>query len=512
MTRVLMGDFSALHRLGFEDILRVDGIELVETAGADVVGPAGRGAARRHRPRSRPAATPSTSSSGSCTSSRRSRSSPARRPADDARLPAAALRRVLHNRSRSRAADQRDPGLTHRGVVPVAASYGAPGVYIEEQPSGSMPIEGVGTAIAAFVGFTEKLRRRRGRPDRPGRREAAAGHQLAAVRAGLRRLRARRDAAARRARLLRERRQRRYIVRIPSTGRRRRTADATLTLPAADRPEVESLQHLGAEPRPAHRGRGRPAAACGRRPRATAREQRRQRQDYTLRVYEDGALREEIGGLQFSGKSPRTLEKLGQRAVQVRAHRGPAGAGRLARRTGARRRPLPAGDAAPVTVAVTPADLEGSARDRTGYQGLAIAENVTMVAIPDLVTVATGDDGTRRRGDLPRRAEAAHRLVRGQPHTDGDPRHRRPASTPPARWSGARGSARDSAFAALYYPNVVVSNPLARPGATNGELFLTVPPSGPRRRRVGPDRRAPAACGRPRPTRRCAASSGSRTT
>ena len=36
MTRVLMGDFSALHRLGLEDILRVDGIELVE-AGADVL-------------------------------------------------------------------------------------------------------------------------------------------------------------------------------------------------------------------------------------------------------------------------------------------------------------------------------------------------------------------------------------------------------------------------------------------------------------------------------------------
>jgi len=38
MRRVLMGDFSALHRLGFQDILRVDGIELIETAGADVVG------------------------------------------------------------------------------------------------------------------------------------------------------------------------------------------------------------------------------------------------------------------------------------------------------------------------------------------------------------------------------------------------------------------------------------------------------------------------------------------
>lgn len=38
MTRVLMGDFGALHRLGLEDILRVDGIELMETTGTDVVG------------------------------------------------------------------------------------------------------------------------------------------------------------------------------------------------------------------------------------------------------------------------------------------------------------------------------------------------------------------------------------------------------------------------------------------------------------------------------------------
>ena len=36
MTRVLMGDFGALHRLGLRDILRVDGIELLE-AGPDVL-------------------------------------------------------------------------------------------------------------------------------------------------------------------------------------------------------------------------------------------------------------------------------------------------------------------------------------------------------------------------------------------------------------------------------------------------------------------------------------------
>jgi len=37
MTRVLVGNFSALHRLGFEEILRGDGIELVQTNEVDVV-------------------------------------------------------------------------------------------------------------------------------------------------------------------------------------------------------------------------------------------------------------------------------------------------------------------------------------------------------------------------------------------------------------------------------------------------------------------------------------------
>ena len=49
----------------------------------------------------------------------------------------------------------------------MAATYGAPGVYIEEQPSGSMPIEGVGTAVAAFVGFTETYNADEGDPTDP---------------------------------------------------------------------------------------------------------------------------------------------------------------------------------------------------------------------------------------------------------------------------------------------------------------------------------------------------------
>ena len=35
-------------------------------------------------------------------------------------------------------------------------TYLSPGVYVEEVSSGSKPIEGVGTAVAAFVGFAPK--------------------------------------------------------------------------------------------------------------------------------------------------------------------------------------------------------------------------------------------------------------------------------------------------------------------------------------------------------------------
>ena len=34
-------------------------------------------------------------------------------------------------------------------------NYLSPGVYVEETPPGSRPIEGVGTSVAAFVGFAE---------------------------------------------------------------------------------------------------------------------------------------------------------------------------------------------------------------------------------------------------------------------------------------------------------------------------------------------------------------------
>jgi len=37
-----------------------------------------------------------------------------------------------------------------------SGSYLSPGVYVEEVSSGSRPIEAVGTAVAAFVGFARR--------------------------------------------------------------------------------------------------------------------------------------------------------------------------------------------------------------------------------------------------------------------------------------------------------------------------------------------------------------------
>src|SRR5256885_13793656 len=49
----------------------------------------------------------------------------------------------------------------------MAATSGAPGVYVEEKPSGSMPLQGVGTAVAAFVGFTRTYNPDAGDPSDP---------------------------------------------------------------------------------------------------------------------------------------------------------------------------------------------------------------------------------------------------------------------------------------------------------------------------------------------------------
>jgi hypothetical protein len=370
----------------------------------------------------------------------------------------------------------------------MAASYGAPGVYIEEQPSGSMPIEGVGTAVAAFVGFTERYDRDRGDPTDPAgvkpqlvtswpqyERVYGGFVQGAMLPHAVRGFFENGGSAA-------------YICRIPgATGENGDGGRPTLSVPTAENPQNPSMRLSAVDPRanleievvpppaPAEGDGAEGASSNG--------------SEYTLRVYEGGTLREELGGLQFSGRSARTVEKtVNERSKFVRIELQPLQGATLAERVpAAGRYPL---QAPPVSaISVTPADLVGSESDRTGYQGLAIAENVTMVAIPDLVTVATKEDGTvdeemflGAQKQLIDWCEASHNKMAILDVPPGL------NATRALEWRSRL--ARDSAFAALYYPNVVVSNPLARPGERGGP-----------RHRPARDRRDERRAGPPEPRR-----------
>jgi Bacteriophage tail sheath protein len=359
----------------------------------------------------------------------------------------------------------------------MAASYGAPGVYIEEQPSGSMPIEGVGTAVAAFVGFTERYDSEQGDPTDPTgvkpqlvtswpQYERVYGGFVrgAVLPHAVRGFFENGGSAA-------------YICRIPGAGGSDR---ATLTLPAAENPQTTSMQLSAVNPGAQLEVEVVPpsaAAAPADAENGDSGTAGNGSGEYTLRVYEGGQLREELGGIQFSGRSARTVEKtVNDRSKFLRIELTPLQGASLAERIPAAGRYTL--QAPPVsTGSVTPADLVGNESDRTGYQGLAIAENVTMVAIPDLITVATGDDGSideelylGAQKQLIDFCEASHNKMAILDTPPGL------NATRALEWRSRL--ARDSAFAALYYPNVVVPNPLARPGATNGELYLTVPTAG----------------------------------
>ena len=171
---------------------------------------------------------------------------------------------------------------------------------------------------------------------------------------------------------------------------------------------------------------------------------------------------------------------------------------------------LPAGsypiEPAPATpVAVPGRAFAGSETARKGINGLVIAEDVTMVMVPDLVTAATKDDGSVDL-DLWKTVQLA--LIN---HCEGQANRMAILDAPPGmtpqqikEWR-SDVAMYDSQFATLYYPWIKVttrSRPTATPRSSSRRA-VTWPAS-------GPAPTTPAACGRHRPTRSSAARSTSR--
>jgi phage tail sheath protein FI len=125
-------------------------------------------------------------------------------------------------------------------------------------------------------------------------------------------------------------------------------------------------------------------------------------------------------------------------------------------------------------VPVTSRGFAGSESARTGINGLTIADEVTMVMVPDLITAAKKPDGTPdlNMWKAVQTALIGHCELQGNRMAVLDSP---PDMTPQQIKEWLEGVAMyDSQFAALYYPWIKVENP----AASNGDSEIFMPPSG----------------------------------
>ena len=344
----------------------------------------------------------------------------------------------------------------------MATTYAAPGVYVEEVPSSERVLTAAPTAVAAFVGFTE-----RAPTDDPNDPQGMAprlvtswsqfeslygsfapGCMLPLAMYGYF---ANGGAIA-------------YVCRVPNTDPS--GLPSSLELPAADRALGNPLQVESVDPDAniaiaistdddGDDGEDGPAS-------------------FTLTVLADGEEAEQYPNLTFGGeRDVKTVVNEASTKVKVKLDLDESvdlsnqlellkpGQYQLAK-------------AEPRKVPVTGRKFAGSESARTGINGLAIADEVTIVAVPDLITAATQDDGSidLNMWKAVQTALISHCEQNGNRMALLDPP---PGMTPQQikEWR-SEVAMYDSAFATLYYPWIKVDNPIGSNG--NAEVFI--PPSG----------------------------------
>jgi len=350
-------------------------------------------------------------------------------------------------------------------------TYHSPGVYVEEVSSGSRPIEGVGTAVCAFVGFTE-----RGVPNQPtlvtnwtqyskafggfvdGAHlpQSVYGYFLNGGGAA-------------------------YVVRIGATD-----ADAGEQASADGRVDGDGTP-LGS----AARGEL-PAAGDGDRPALRARAlatgeggndlavevadaSDTGEELFKLIVSQDGREAEVFDNLSLR-RGPRqaaTVVKEASRLISLDEVKGasalvPVKGARVVLSGGASSSPalVPQG---PAPVRISPADYVGDTADRTGFAGLEAIENVTMLCVPDLMAAYQRGAVDLEGVKAVQLAMIAHCELMAE----------RVAILDPPPGLGAQQvrdwrmdtAGYDSKYAALYWPWIKVMDPL------KGRPTL-IPPSG----------------------------------
>jgi uncharacterized protein len=341
----------------------------------------------------------------------------------------------------------------------VATTYLTPGVYVEEVPSGMATLAAGATAVAAFVGFTAKAPKDdpndpQGLKPRlvtnwtqfeqlyggftPGAMLPHSvygyfnnGGSLA------------------------------YIVRVPHTEPAKQSG--VRALPAADRSIGPALEVTTVEPNADI------AVAVTPEPPADGAKDD-QPPTFRIDVVEGGKTVESYPKLTLAGA---------EAAINAASKRVKVATKVDTKKLAADLASVPAGlyqiEPAPATpVAVPGRAFAGSETARSGINGLVIADDVTMVMVPDLVTAARQADGTV---DLNLWKTVQLALIN---HCEGQANRVAVLDAPPGmspqqikEWR-SDVAMYDSPFAALYYPWLKVSNP----AATNGDTEIMVPPSG----------------------------------
>jgi phage tail sheath protein FI len=342
-------------------------------------------------------------------------------------------------------------------------TYTAPGVYVEEVPSSQKVLSAAPTAIAAFVGFTEKAPT--DDPNDPlglAPRLVTSWSQFESLYGSFAPgcvlplsvygYFANGGSIA-------------YICRVPNT--EPAGEPARLAIPAADRAlgepiTVESIEpdaNIAIEIANADMGED---DAEGPSP-------------FNLTVLLDGVPVESFDNLDFGSGDRNVKTVVNKTSTHVKVDVALDKATDLANQIEV----LKPGryaltKAAPVPVPVTPRKFAGSESARNGINGLAVAEDVTMVIVPDLITAATKDDGSV---DLNLWKSVQTALISHcEQHGNRMAILDAPPSMNPQQIKDWRSDVAmyDSAFAALYYPWIKVDNPIG----VNGNKEVFVPPSG----------------------------------
>jgi uncharacterized protein len=334
-------------------------------------------------------------------------------------------------------------------------TYLTPGVYVEEVPSTSKPIEGVGTSVAAFVGLAPggpvntpvrisnwtQFAKIFGDPNEPENGPFMDGAYLAHSVYGF----------------FQNGGNLCWIVRVgaPESGAGSR---AMAALPAASDKEVEAYRAKALQGVD-----GSVKVEIAEEPNASDGDAKDQ--TYKVTVDAGAAGKEEFDGLTIKKGRQNIATKVNAQSKLIsiedlsaslpEAQRAPA--------TGSYSLSTPA--VAPEKVEAS--DFEGDVAKRKGMGGLAAVDEVTMVCMPDIMTLADSGDDVQMR-DLQGKMIAHAEMAGDRMAILDAPPDMLPQDILEWRMNTA---GYDSKFATLYYPWLEVMNPL-----TNQPLL--VPPSG----------------------------------